>query len=1428
MAQNPDNLKFLEIWKDATRKYEDNTKIKFTTHALAACNNPDAVLDALDRDLQEFKDYRDKKERLRKWLKPMLHLIGSLSEAAGEAAGVHVPFAKAGFIALGVLVQAAKNVSARYDCIIDLCELFHSFLERLRVYMSGQLPNDMRGIVIRMLAHLLSVFALVTKEIKHTRIGSYLRTLIGRTDVQDALKKLNDLIGAEQSMGAAHAMAFSQKILDHVHGLVLADKDAATVLAQLKNDLQKAMQSTKDENEHVMQQLSDLKISTTDASERITKDLADLNRRHLDHSVRLWLKAPDARMNHNTARSLHDGDTGSWLVRSFEYKSWKSTSSSLLWINGKPGAGKTIICSTVIEDILATPGGVLAYFYFYYGETDKQSLRGILTSIIFQLEEQLLENPSPLLTLYQKLGSGAHEPSIPELTACVKSLIIALSARPIFIVLDALDECTKPSDLAPVLRSLLQSAESRVHVFVTSRPEDVVVKMLRPLTTSELDLSSVIKGDISLYLERVVSEEDPFRSWKQVHRDRVLNHLLEHSDGMFRWVTCQLDDLRKCLLRDLQVTLNNLPTTLDATYERILSRIHPTNKPHARRLFNWLAFSFSPLNIEELNQVLAITFIDDVHATFEGDYIEPDPREAISRVCLSLVHITPDGAVQFAHFSVKEFLLSERIQSMPSVSPFRIEPDMAHTIIAASCLAYLLWVGSMVDIPDDENEIERQYPLAEYSVQYTVHTRFNRVSDSVHKMLEDLFVEDSRQWKFWVSHEYSERNNMSGPPLYWAAKLGFLHIMRLLLERGADINAQGGRHKNALQAASVGGHLDLARLLLDCGANINAQGGEHGNALQAASVGGHLDLAWLLLERGADVNMQGGEHGNTLHAVSVFGHLDLARLLLERGADINAQGGWHGNALQTASFHGHLDLARLLLEHGADVNVQGGRYGNALQAATVTGHLDVARLLLECGADVNVQGGEHGNALQAALVNGHLDLARLLLERGADVNMQGGEHGNTLHAVSVFGHLDLARLLLERGADINAQGGWHGNALQTASFHGHLDLARLLLEHGADVNVQGGRYGNALQAATVTGHGDLAQLLLEHGADVNVQGGEHRTALHAASEGAHLDLAWLLLEHGADANAQGAQYGNSFHVACNCGHLDLARLLLECGADVNAQGGYHENALQAASVNGHLDLAQLLLEHGADVNMQGGRYGNALHAASACGHLELARLLLERGANINVQGGEHGNALQAASVNGHDDLAQLLLVHGADVNAQGGEHRNALHAASVRGHLDLARLLLERGADVNAQGGWHGNALQAASFRGHLDLARLLLEHGADVNVQGGRYGHALQGASVRGHGDLAQLLLEHGADVNVQGGEYGNALQAASVNGHLDFAQLLLERGADINVLGGKYGNALQAVLVQGHLDMPFKRRRSKPTLPSHRYDFTTLRQLR
>ncbi|THY37309.1 hypothetical protein D6C98_10763, partial [Aureobasidium pullulans] len=115
----------------------------------------------------------------------------------------------------------------------------------------------------------------------------------------------------------------------------------------------------------------------------------------------------------------------------------------------------------------------------------------------------------------------------------------------------------------------------------------------------------------------------------------------------------------------------------------------------------------------------------------------------------------------------------------------------------------------------------------------------------------------------------------------------------------------GGHYGNALQAASAGGHDKIVQLLLDKGADVNAQGGYNGNALYAALAGGHDKIVQLLLDKGADVNAQGGEYGNALQAASAGGHDKTVQLLLDKGADVNAQGGHYGNALQAASAGGH-------------------------------------------------------------------------------------------------------------------------------------------------------------------------------------------------------------------------------------------------------------------------------------------------------------------------------------------------------------------------------------------------------------------------------------------------------------------------------------------------------------------------------------------
>jgi hypothetical protein len=162
-----------------------------------------------------------------------------------------------------------------------------------------------------------------------------------------------------------------------------------------------------------------------------------------------------------------------------------------------------------------------------------------------------------------------------------------------------------------------------------------------------------------------------------------------------------------------------------------------------------------------------------------------------------------------------------------------------------------------------------------------------------------------------------ECGKILGPVLVKHSRAGNAKIVQLLLEKGVDVNAQGGYYGNALQAASVGGHKEIVQQLLDKGADVNAQGGLYGNALYAASWGGHQEIVQQLLDKGADVNAQGGQYGNALQAASQGGHKEIVQQLLDKGADVNAQGGHFGHALQAASAKSHKEIVQQLRASGA-------------------------------------------------------------------------------------------------------------------------------------------------------------------------------------------------------------------------------------------------------------------------------------------------------------------------------------------------------------------------------------------------------------------------------------------------------------------------------------------------------------------------------
>jgi ankyrin repeat protein len=522
----------------------------------------------------------------------------------------------------------------------------------------------------------------------------------------------------------------------------------------------------------------------------------------------------------------------------------------------------------------------------------------------------------------------------------------------------------------------------------------------------------------------------------------------------------------------------------------------------------WLAFSEQPLSIEELAEAVVINLKADPPFAPEERLREPHD---ILQILSSLVTVSTTRKIhnrnvwrlyeeieeiKLAHYSVKEYLISDRIKPKLA-STFCMTHITAHRYIAESCLLYIMSYDYIENKSNSDEDLE-DFPLLEYACRFWhTHARASqhKMKLSFCDLVFKLFVSDS--WlSTWLRVYHPEKPWFCpfskwvygfGSPLYYASYLGLYCVLTKLIDSGVDVNVQGGDFDTALQAASIAGHEQIVQRLLEGGADVNAFGGHFGTALQAASNAGHAQIVQRLLEQGAYANMQGGRFSTALMEASSGGHEQIVQRLLEGGANVNAFGGNFGTALQAASIAGHEQIVQRLLEGGANVNAFGGDFGTALQAASKAGHEQIVQRLLKGGANVNAFGGHSGTALQAASNAGHVQIVQWLLEWGADANMRDEYFGTALLEASSGGHSKIVQLLLENRADVNIQEGQFNTALQAASYEGHDQIVHLLLEAGADVDAFGGQYGTPLESASYRGHNHIVKQLLKKGADINLR-----------------------------------------------------------------------------------------------------------------------------------------------------------------------------------------------------------------------------------------------------------------------------------------------------------------------------------------------------
>ena len=479
---------------------------------------------------------------------------------------------------------------------------------------------------------------------------------------------------------------------------------------------------------------------------------------------------------------------------------------------------------------------------------------------------------------------------------------------------------------------------------------------------------------------------------------------------------------------------------MDETYSRTLQGIDEEKREYAQRLFRCITVSIRPLRVEELAEVLAIQFDEAVAPTFNADWRPENPEETVMSVCSTLITIVERGGrrvVQFSHFSVKEYLTSERLAMAEGrLAYYHILPEPAHTILAHASLSVLLQLDDKI-IRDTISH----FPLAPYAARYWVdHAQFRDVSSQVQEVMERLFDPARPHFAAWIwlydiDHHWTESMSTTHPrlpeavPLYYASLCGFCGLMEHLISvHSSDIHRRGGSHTTPLHAASVKGHLDVASLLLKNGADPNSHDIVGRVPLHRASQGGQqvmvessLEIARLLVNSGANVNVPDDEDETPLHAAARSGFSDIAELLVESGASLHVGNMYQQTSLHMACRNGKLDVSRFLIDRGSNINCREARGFIPLHVASQSGHIEAARLLLDRGSDVNARATNLRTPLHLASRYGYPDFGRLLIEHGADVNAQDADRQTPMHFASDNGHLDTIVLLVEQGALVDSR-----------------------------------------------------------------------------------------------------------------------------------------------------------------------------------------------------------------------------------------------------------------------------------------------------------------------------------------------------------------------------------------------------------------------
>ena len=458
---------------------------------------------------------------------------------------------------------------------------------------------------------------------------------------------------------------------------------------------------------------SEMKIMR-DKREVDQEDFEQCRRLEAAQQVFAWLAAVEDSQEERLHGISDDRQPGTcnWILEDQQIRSWieDDNGETVVWMTGIPGAGKSFLCSLIIQNLETHQDLDAGYYFCGHQQSDKNTCATILRTLMVQLLRSHLDMAELVYRAYLLKGSSRSYPAIKRI---LKQILSTLPTTRILI--DGLDECSHETQ-QETLKSLLEIQRYAGHnckLLVSSREEPRIGRTL--LRMIHLKLDGRTKEGLNIFIQNKIKElKIYFPDLEPILLSRVESRLQTNAKGMFLWVRLVCNMLQQQSSDfEIERTIEQLPDGLDEAYGLILDRFRDLSTPLRTRVFKilfWMSAAERSVSIHEIADGIAL---NPDQIILSKKTRSRDLQRDILEICAPLLEKSKNGKLNLVHFSAKEYLLHE--QSGPFIDIAR-----AHFNIAYSCIVNL--TTTLVIVPRHRNnaslmDLESQIVQGNFGLQ---------------------------------------------------------------------------------------------------------------------------------------------------------------------------------------------------------------------------------------------------------------------------------------------------------------------------------------------------------------------------------------------------------------------------------------------------------------------------------------------------------------------------------------------------------------------------------------------------------------------------------------------------------------------------------------------------------------------------------------